>query len=211
MRSDSARSLDAVLRQRVNLALQPRNQVDLRRVERDGREPQPGVLVEYEYEIREQQSALQDWQIERLADEATDRLGLGNDHRNDLAGRHRLELGQREQQHLLIQLVAEPPHRPLADDAPIHVEPVLDRAVHGDQREQQHRERKQVRNLGDLEPDERRRHVLAADRAVDDALRDLEGDVNQREADGRDDEQQDLVPPAMPQDIAEDRSFQGDR
>ena len=51
MRSDScARRLHAILRQQVDLALQPRNQVDLRRVQRDRREPEPQVLVEDEDE-----------------------------------------------------------------------------------------------------------------------------------------------------------------
>ena len=142
-----ARGLHALLRQLVDLPLQPRDQPDLRRVQRDRGQPEPQVLHEDEDQVGQQQAALEDRDDDRVADEAAHRLGLGDDHRNDLAGRHRLELRQRKAQHLVVEIVPQAPHRPLADDAGVDVDPVLEHAVDGDQREQQERQRHQVRDL----------------------------------------------------------------
>jgi hypothetical protein len=73
--------------------------------------------------------------------------------------------------------------------------------------EQQQRQRHQVRDLRDLETEERLRNVLASDRVVDDALRNLEIDVDQRKADRRHDQQQDLVAPGVMDDVSKKGAF----
>jgi hypothetical protein len=103
----------------------------------------------------------------------------------------------------LVQVVAHPPQRPLADDAGIDVDPVLETAVDGDEQQQQQRQRHQVGDLRDREPEERRRKVLALDRVVDDPLRQLEIDVDQREADARQHEQEYLVAPRVAENVTE--------
>ena len=146
-----ARLLHPLLRQLVDLLLQARDQPHLRRIERDRGETQPEVLHEDEDHVGGEQAALERRQADRLADEAADRVGLGDDHRNDLAGGHRLELRQRKAQHLLVEVVPQAAQRALADDAAVDIEPVLDHAVQRDEGEQQERQRHQVRDLRHLE------------------------------------------------------------
>ena len=199
-----ARRLHALLREQVDRPLQLRNQVDLRRVEGDRRQSQPEVLVEDEHDVRHEQAALENRQHDRIADEAADGFRLRDDHRNDLAGGHRLELRQRKAQHLVVEIVAQPAQRPLADDAGVDVDPILERPVDRDEREQQHRQRHQVRDLGDGKAEKGLGKMLPLDRVVDDALRQFQVDVDQREADAGQREQDDLVPPGVPEDIAEE-------
>jgi len=198
-----ARLLHALLRQEIDLFLQARDQPYLRRIERDRGEPQPEVLHENEDHVRDEQATLERGEADRLADEAADRVGLGDDHRDDLAGGHGLELRERKAQDLLIKIVAHPAQRAFADDAAVHVEPVLDHAVQRDEREQQERQRHQVRDLRNLEAQHRLGDVLSAYGVVDDFLRNCEVDVDQRKAERRDDQQQHLIAPGVLEDIAE--------
>src|SRR6185503_8586824 len=198
-----ARRGHALLVELVDLALQARDQVELRRIERDGGEAEPEVLVEDEDDVGDEQAALEHRQADRFADEAADGLGFGDDHRDQLAGRRRLEVRQREPQHQLVQVVAQPAHRALADDARVDVDPVLEAAVERDQREQQQRQPHQVRYLRHREPEELRRNVLAADRAVDDALGNLEIQVDERKADRSQHQHRELVAPRELDDVAD--------
>ncbi len=202
-----ARLLHPLLRQLVDLRLQPRDQPNLRRIERDRGETQPEVLQEDEHHVGGEQAALERRQADRLADEAADRVGLGDDHRNDLAGGHRLELRQRKAQHLLVEVVPQAAQRALANDAAVHVEPILDDAVQRDEGEQQERQRHQVGDLRDLETQHRRGNVLVADGVVDDLLRNREVDVDQREAERRHDQQQHLIAPSVLEDVTKKRPF----
>jgi len=201
-----ARRLDAALSLLVDLALQLRDQPGLRRVQRDRGQPEPEVLHEDERHVGDEQAQLERRRGDRLADEAADRVGLGGDHRDDLARRGLLEVRQREPQHRLVELVAEPAHHALADHAAVDVEPVLDAAVEGDQREQRERQQHQVLDLRELVAEHRDREaLLAAERVVDDALRQLEVDVDERQARDRHDQQQHLVAPGVVPDVTEQR------
>ena len=56
-------------------------------------------------------------QREGIADKPAQLLAFDGDHRNDLRRRVFLEIRQREQQHTLIQLIAEAPQHPFAKPA----------------------------------------------------------------------------------------------
>jgi uncharacterized membrane protein YccC len=75
-----------------------------------------------------------------------------------------------------------------------------------DQREQRERQQHQVLDLRELVAEHRDREaLLAAERVVDDALRQLEVDVDERQARDRHDQQQHLVAPGVVPDVTEQR------
>ncbi|MCZ7599129.1 MAG: hypothetical protein M5U09_17515 [Gammaproteobacteria bacterium] len=191
----------------VDLALQARNEPELRWIQCDRRQAEEQVLLEYEEQVGHEQPALERRQRERLADEAAERLRLGRDHGYDLALRGALEVRQREAQDAAVQFVAKSRQHSFADDAAVDVDGILDAAVQADHGEEREAQRHQVRDLVHLEPQDRVRRTLTADRPVDDDLGNLERDVDEGQVHHRQDQQQHLVLVGMRQYVLVDRLF----
>src|SRR5665213_711854 len=190
---DDAYRADTALAELVHNALQPGDDVALNRVERHRRGAQHRVLNKHEEDDGQQLPALKQRQHERVADEPAELLAFGGDHRDDLRRRCLLEIARREAHQAQIERIAEAPQHPLAELTLQRVDAVFEAAVDEHQREEDPAQRHQIRHLIELEPEERLREALAADRAVDDRLRQVERIVKKRKRYQRKHQQHDLV------------------
>ncbi len=200
---------DALLVELVDLALQPRDHVALDRVERDRRGAEHRILHEHEQDDRQQRPALESRRDERVADKPAQRLALGGDHRDDLSRRGLVELVERETQQPMIELVAEAPQHPLAELPLQGVDVIFERPVDKHQHQKYRGQHQADRGSVELEAEQRLREMMAADRAVDDRLRQFERIIKKRKRDQGQHQQPQLLAQAVAQDEAVDRRFEG--
>src|SRR5690606_2654538 len=177
---EAAHLAHALLAQLVHLSLQLGNDVNLDRIEDDRGQAHDRVLDEHEGQDGQKRAALEQRQGEGAADEAAERLHLGVDHLDDLAGRDAAEMREREAQHAGVELVAQAAQHALADDALVDVEDVFEAAVDQDQDQEQPAQQEQVLDLVELVTQHPVKGV-AGQRIVDDQLGQLEGGVKERE------------------------------
>ncbi len=199
----------ALLGELVHRALQPGDDDELHRVERDGGEPDHRALVYEEPEDHEQRSALEHRQGEGIADESAKRLDLVVDHVDDHARRLLPEGRQREAQYPGIEVVAQPAQHALAREPARHVDDVLEPLVDEDQHQEAGAEKRQILNLGEMEAEnlDRKGDLLALDRAVHDFLGQLVEHVEERERHDRHHGQDDLLTRAVIQDVTVQARF----
>jgi hypothetical protein len=148
---------------------------------------------------RQQCAGLGDRQGEGVADKAADRLQLGGQHRDDLAGRGAVEMPHRKAQQALKQIVAQPAQHALADPALADVQVIFEPAVDQDEDEKDAAQQDEIGNLSELDPDDFLREFFAADRLVDDHLRQFERVVQKWERQQCDDDQVNLLAQAVAQ------------
>ena len=199
--------LDAQLAQLVHLPLQLGDQVHLQRIEGDRGEAQDRVLHEHEGQGRDQRAALEGRHGQRVADIAAQGLGLGVDHLDQLALADAAELGQREAEHMVVELIADAAQHPLGDDPGIDVQDVLQEPADQDQRQEHAAEHEEVVQL--VQPVAQ--HLMGAavptERPVDDRLGQDEREVERRERQQRQAQDDQLLAPAVPRYVGEDRGF----
>src|SRR5262249_3193785 len=183
-----------LLAELVHLELQLRDNVALHRVERDCSDPEDRILHEHEEDHRQQLPALEQRQVERVADEAAELLAFDRDHRNDLGRRILVEVRQREAQQPLIQRIAEAAQHPLAEPALVGVDEIFEAAVDQDQRDEHAAQDQQVGNTVEFQPQQvlwKRRIFL--DRLIDDRLRQIERVVKEWERNQAQQQQENLL------------------
>ena len=183
----------------ANAALHLRDEIGLQRIERDRRGAEQRVLHEHEEENRQERTGLRDRQREGIADKAADRLQLGGQHRDDLAGGGAVEMAHRKAQQALEQIVAQAAQHALADPALADVQVVFERAIDQDEDEKDAAQQHEIGDLAELDPKDLLREFLAADRLVDDHLGQFERVVQKRERQQRDDDQINLFAQAVAQ------------
>ena len=189
----------------ADAALHFRNDVGLHRVKRYRGGAEHRVLHEHEDKDRQQRPGLGDRQREGITDKAADRLQLGGHHRDDLAGRGAVEGPHRKAQHALKEFVAQPAQHAFADPALPDVQVIFEGSVDQHQGKKDGAQHDQVLDLVELEAEERERERLAADRLVDDLLRQVERVIEERKRQQGDDDEIDLFRQAVAQDETIDR------
>ena len=124
---------------------------------------------------------LGDRQGEGVADKAADRLQLGGQHRDDLAGRGPVEMAHRKAQQALEQIVAQAAQHALADPALADVQVIFEPAVDHHEDQKPPAEHGEIGDLAEFEAEKFAREMFAPDRLVDDHLRQLERVIEKRE------------------------------
>ena len=194
------------LGQLVHLALQLRDDPDLKRVEHDRGEAQNGILREHEDQDGQERAALERRQGEGLGDEAAERFHLGGDHLHQLALGDPPKMRQRKAHDARIELVAKPPQHALADHALVDVDDVFEGAIDQDENEKDAAKREQVVDLIQLDAEDRSPCAVGHG-VVDDDLRQIEAGVEKRERDDGQREDGELLRFAVAQDVAENTSI----
>src|SRR5437763_2632372 len=189
----------------ADAALHLRDEIGLHRIERDRRGAEQRVLHEHEDEDRQQCAGLRDRQCEGIADKAADRLQLGGQHRDDLAGRRAVEMVHRKAKQALKQIVAQAAQHALADPAFADVQVIFEPAVDQHEDEKDAAQQHEIGDPMEFDAEDLPREVLAADRLVDDHLRQFERVVQKRERQQRDNDEVNLFAQAVAQDETIDR------
>ena len=200
---------DPLLLPRVELALQLRDEPHLHRVQRDGGHSEDRVLDEHEDQQGDEHPALERGQGDGVADVAAEGVGLGDDGGDQLALRGPAEPRQREAQHAHEEVVAQAPEHALADDPAVDVEEVLEAAVDEDEREEYRAQDEEVLDLPERDAEDlgRERGRVGVDRLVDDQLRQVEQEVEERKRGNGQREQKNLLAEAVPEHELEDGRF----
>ena len=206
-----AHQAHALFRQQVHAPLQPRDDVDLERVEGDGGESHDRVLYEQEAEDGEELAAELGRARDRHADEAAQGLHLLGDHGDDLALAQLAEGGQREPQYPAVEVVAQPPQHALAQEPGVDIDVVLEGAVDHHQAEEDAAKHEQVGYLIELQAQQLGGEVLGlgVDGVVDDLFGQVEREIYEGHRHRGNRQQDELRAQAEADDVTEDALFHG--
>ena len=194
---------------RIELLLQLGDEPGLHRIQRDGGNAEHGILDEHEDQEGDEHPALERGKRDRVADVAAERIGLRDDRGDQLALRGPAEPLEREAQHPDEEVVAQAPEHALADYPAVHVEEVLEAAVDEDEPEEDRAQRDEILDLPELEAEDfhRKRGSVSIDRLVDDHLRQIEKEIEERKRNDRQHEQEYLLAHAVLEHELEDAGF----
>ena len=151
---------------------------------------------------------MRDRQRESIADKAADRLQLAGHHRDDLAGRGPIEMLKRKSQDPLVKLVPQTAQHALADLSFLGIEMQLEPAVNQYESEEYAAQHQEVGDLIEIPSHELLREILAGNGTIDDQFRQIQGIVEERKRNQRDDHQINLITQAVMQDVAIDRGIE---
>ena len=190
----------------IDLPLHHRDEIALDRKQDDRGNAKHGILCEEEDHRRRQRAALQGRVGDRDAHVAADRLHFGGGHGDDLAAGDAPQPRQREAENPVVEVEPQPAQQRLADHALIGAERIPQRAGRQHERKQQSAEDQEKGQLVqcDAEVDLGEVRRFAADRLVQDDLRQLEGDVQQGQIQRGRDQDDDLLARAVLEDVAQD-------
>ena len=198
-------SLDALLGEGIHLRLQFRDEVHLGWIERYGSQPQPDILLKNEGKVSQKQRSLKGGRGDRISNQTAERFALCGDHGNDLSRRSPANLGRRKTQDARIEVEPEPAQHTFPQHTLIDIQVVLETPRCHHSHEECDRKQHQETNLRDLKTEYRFRQILAIDGLVDNSLRNVQRDVDQRHRQDSQKQQEQLAPKGVPQDIAIDR------
>ena len=206
---DLAHLLDAPLGQQVHASLKSGNDPALHRIERDRGQAHPRILHEDEDQRGDQKAALVHGQRQGVADEAAERLDLLGDHRDQFAGADPPEMRQGEAHDAAVELVAQATQHAFAQKPLVDVDDVLEAAVDQHEQEKQgavdrqqgepldladrHAEQREVPQVGPVRAGQGR----FAEHVVDDELRNVQGQVVERQRAQGEEQDEDLPAPGM--------------
>ena len=225
---EPARGELALLAESQELAAKPRDDEELHPDDAGRDEAEPDVLNQDEDQRRGRLGAEEQGQDERVADEAADRLDLILDDGGRFRGLDGAQGFRREAHDQREELEAHAPEHALAERSLGDVDPVFEGAVDDHQQEEHARQAVEQAEAVDLDPLEAE-HLPAAeplrqleregretggllpalegaalDRLVDDPPRQVEGGEVERQGGDDHGEDDELVAPGMPPDIAEE-------
>jgi hypothetical protein len=171
---------DPVLVQQVDLALDHRDHVGLKRDQRDTGQPEPERLQKQEHHDDQHLTRLKHWLGNEISHQPAHRLRLRGDHTHQLALRRFLIIALWEAHHPRDQDVAKAPQQTLGGDALHGIEPHLEQTMCQDRAQIPKAQRRQKFDLGQLNAEHRDHRILRTDCIVDDPLGQFQRGVKER-------------------------------